>query len=213
MPENYSFQTVDIDSKISQLSDEELVLLAKDGDASAVEILVNRYKNFVKIRSKSYFLVGADREDLIQEGMIGLYKAIMSFDVKRNVSFKTFAELCVTRHIISAVKMSTRQKHMPLNSYISLNKTDAGMDSIEYSGYSVEKNETNPEQIMIEKEDIIGIEGQIDKALSAFEAEVLMYYLSGMSYGKIAVYMNRDLKSIDNALQRIKRKLEKVLFR
>lgn len=213
VPENYSFQTVDIDSKISQLSDEELVLLAKDGDASAVEILVNRYKNFVKIRSKSYFLVGADREDLIQEGMIGLYKAIMSFDVKRNVSFKTFAELCVTRHIISAVKMSTRQKHMPLNSYISLNKTDAGMDSIEYSGYSVEKNETNPEQIMIEKEDIIGIEGQIDKALSAFEAEVLMYYLSGMSYGKIAVYMNRDLKSIDNALQRIKRKLEKVLFR
>ena len=212
MPEKNSFQTVDIDSKISQLPDEELVLLAKSGNPSAVEVLVNRYKNLVRIRSKSYFLAGADREDLVQEGMIGLYKAVMSFDTSRNVTFKTFAELCVTRHIISAVKMSTRQKHMPLNSYVSLNKTESGMDSIEYSGLSVEKNESNPEQIMIEKEDIIGIEGQIDKALSAFEAEVLMYYLSGMSYGKIAVHMNRDLKSIDNALQRIKRKLEKVLF-
>ncbi|MBE7037107.1 MAG: RNA polymerase sporulation sigma factor SigH [Ruminococcaceae bacterium] len=213
VPENSLFQTDSENREGSHLSDEELVLLAKNGDTTAIELLVNRYKNFVRARSKSYFLVGADREDLIQEGMIGLYKAILSFNASRNVSFKTFAELCVTRHIISAVKMSTRQKHMPLNSYISLNKTDTGMDYIEYSGYSVEKSESNPEQIMIEKEDIIGIEGQIDKALSAFEAEVLMYYLSGMSYGRIAVCMNRDVKSVDNALQRIKRKLEKVLSR
>ncbi len=193
-------------------NDEELVLLAKVGNADAVEVIVNRYKSFVKIRSKSYFMAGADGEDLIQEGMIGLYKAIMGFNAERKVSFKTFAELCITRQIISAVKMSTRQKHMPLNSYISLNKDDGGMDYVEYAGYANEKVGSNPEQIMIEREDMIGIEGRIDKALSAFEAEVLMYYLSGMSYGKIATCMDRDLKSIDNALQRIKKKLEKLLF-
>ena len=116
------------------------------------------------------------------------------------------------RRIISAVKMSTRQKHMPLNSYVSLNKVDGAGDYVEYAGYAIEKVESNPEQIMIERENMLGIEGRIDKALSAFEAKVLMYYLSGMSYGKIAESMNRDLKSIDNALQRIKRKLEKLLF-
>ncbi len=194
---------------VSTLSEEELVMQAKGGNAHAVELIVNRYKGFVKARSNSYFLVGADREDVIQEGMIGLYKAILSFNKERNVSFKTFAELCVTRHIISAVKSATRQKHMPLNSYVSLNKDDGGAELYEYSGETVGEN---PEQIMIERESVIGTRGRINKALSTFEAKVLMHYLNGLSYNEIARLMRKEPKSIDNALQRIKRKLFKLLF-
>lgn len=212
-PDVLSFHSCAAQSDFSALSEEELIRQAKNGNAHAVELLVNRYKSFIKARSKSYFLAGADREDLIQEGMIGLYKAILGFQPERKVSFKTFAELCITRQIISAVKTATRQKHMPLNSYVSLNKNDGGMDYFEYVGSFSDKNGSDPEQIVIEREDMIGIEGRIDKALSAFEMKVLLYYLNGMSYSKIAVCMNRDAKSIDNALQRIKHKLEKLLSR
>lgn len=212
MPDISLFKRGEGTADSSVLTDEELVLSAKNGNGRAVEILVDRYKSFVKIRSKSYFLIGADREDVIQEGMIGLYKAILSFEPERGVSFKTFAELCITRHIITAVKTATRQKHMPLNTYVSLSHSDGGADYFEHMGYSAEKSGDNPEQIIIEKEDMIGIGGRIDKALSRFEARVLMYHLNGMSYGRIAVCMGRDPKSIDNALQRIKRKLEKFLL-
>jgi len=197
---------------IDEPSDEELALAAKDGNGQAVEQLVNHYKGFIKNRSKSYFLMGADREDVIQEGVIGLYKAILSFQSGRGVRFKTFAELCITRQIITAVKTATRRKHMPLNTYVSLDAGEGSMDFIEHTGCVSGKRSTNPEQIMIEKENMIGIKGQIDKALSQFEARVLMHHLNGMSYGEIAVYMDRDPKSIDNALQRIKRKLEKFLL-
>ncbi|MBR5235827.1 MAG: RNA polymerase sporulation sigma factor SigH [Clostridia bacterium] len=190
------------------LKDEELVFYAKQDNALAIELLVNRYKAFVMMRSKTYFLCGADRDDVIQEGMIGLFKAIRSFKAERGVSFKTFAELCITRHIISAVKTSTRQKHAPLNTYVSLDRGE-GSANLERDAF---KSGNDPEQIMIEKENMVGIEGQIDKALSRFEARVLMHYLNGMSYGKIAVCMGKDPKSIDNALQRIKRKLERFLL-
>lgn len=193
-------------------SEEELVSLAQQGDDRAMELIVNQYKGFVRLRSKSYFLAGADREDVIQEGMIGLYKAIRSFKAERKVSFKTFAELCITRHIITAVKTASRQKHMPLNTYVSLNKSEGGMYFLEHMGYADESSSINPEQLVIEKEDVIGIEGQIDKVLSEFEAKVLMYHLNGLTYGKIAERLGRDSKSIDNALQRIKRKLEKFLL-
>jgi len=193
--------------------EEELVLSAQGGDERALEVIVNRYKGFVKLRSKSYFLVGADREDVIQEGMIGLYKAIRDFKAERKVSFKTFAELCITRHIITAVKAATRQKHIPLNSYISLNKSEGGTDYFEHLSYTGEKSSVNPEAIVIEKEEVIGIEGEIDRLLSEFEAKVLMYHLNGLSYSKIAACLHKDPKSIDNALQRIKRKLEKFLLR
>ena len=196
----------------AERSEEELVSLAQQGHERAMELIVNRYKGFVRLRSKSYFLAGADREDIIQEGMIGLYKAIRSFEAERKVSFKTFAELCITRHIITAVKTASRQKHMPLNTYVSLNKCEGGMYFLEHMGYTDEKNGINPEQLVIEREDVIGIEGQIDKLLSEFEAKVLMYHLNGLSYGKIAERLGRDSKSIDNALQRIKRKLEKFLL-
>ena len=192
--------------------EEDLVLMAQKGNEQAMEVVVNRYKGFVKARTQAYFLIGAEREDVIQEGMIGLYKAIRSYNAEKNASFKTFAELCIVRRILSAVKMATRQKHMPLNSYISLHKSDSETDYIEHMGYSGEKSGADPEQIMIEKEDMQGIGSQIDKVLSEFEAKVLMYHLNGVSYGKIAGLMGKEPKSIDNALQRMKKKLEKFLL-
>lgn len=190
-----------------QASDEFLVLLAKEGDSAATETLVNRYRNFAKACSKSYFLVGADREDVIQEGMIGIYKAIMSFDAGKDVSFKAFVKLCVKRQIISAVKMSTRKKHMPLNGYVSL---DSGGEGSEFDSLHFMAGEsTNPEALMLDKEAIQDASMQIDKVLSPFEAKVLSYHLNGVPYGKIAVYLNKEPKSIDNALQRIKHKVEK----
>ena len=194
----------------SEKSDEELVLLAKVGDVLATEMLVNRYRNFAKTCSKSYFLVGADREDVVQEGMIGLYKAILSFQADKEVSFKTFAMLCIKRQIISAVKMSTRQKHMPLNGYISLSGCESGVESDYFSGHAM-KESADPEKLVIEKETVADTHQQIDKVLSPLEAKVLMYHLNGVPYSKIAVYLDRDPKSIDNALQRIKHKVEKFL--
>ena len=190
----------------SEKSDEELVLLAKVGDVTATEMLVNRYRNFAKTCSKSYFLVGADREDVVQEGMIGLYKAIVSFQADKEVSFKTFAMLCIKRQIISAVKMSTRQKHQPLNAYVSLNDEGGTGDSgcLSVSG-------ADPEKLVIEVETVAVTHKQIDELLSPFEAEVLMYHLNGVSYGKIAERLGREPKAVDNALQRIKHKVLKFL--
>lgn len=198
--------------EFTDASEEEIVELAKEGNRYAIEFIVNRYRNFVKARSKSYFLVGADREDVIQEGMIGLYKAIRDFNQDKKVTFKTFAELCITRHIITAVKTATRQKHMPLNYYVSLNTPESGFSYTESVYLIGEKKDLDPEQIIIEREDVHGMECEIDKILSRFEAKVLMYHLNGISYGQIALHIGKDPKSIDNALQRIKRKLEKFLL-
>ncbi len=191
-------------------SDEALVVLAKNGDSQAMEKLVSRYRDYAKSCSGSYFLMGADREDVIQEGMIGLYKAILGFEAEKNVSFKTFARLCIKRQILSAVKMSTRQKHLPLNTYVSLDES-GGAEFIEHISYTGETGSADPEQLIIEKESVLATQDRIDKVLSEFEAKVLMYHLNGEHYMQIAIRLGRDPKSVDNALQRIKHKVAKFL--
>lgn len=203
-----------IESKdeFSNRLDEEVVMEAKEGDKKAQEYLINKYKNFVKSKSKSYFLIGADKEDIYQEGMIGLYKAIRDFRPDKLASFKAFAELCVTRQIITAIKTATRQKHIPLNTYVSLNKpiyeeeSDRTLLDV-LAGLKV----TDPEELVISNEEMKHIEKEIGQVLSDLEMEVLMSYLDGKSYQEIACDLDRHAKSIDNALQRVKRKLEKCL--
>ena len=193
-------------------SDEEIVARAKNGENRAQEYLISKYENFVKAKAKSYFLIGADKEDIYQEGMIGLYKAIRDFNPERSTSFKAFAEICVVRQIITAIKTATRQKHIPLNTYVSLNKPIYEEESERtlldvLAGMKI----TDPEELMISKEQMAYIEEKISKVLSGLELEVLTSYLDGKSYQEIASDLERHSKSIDNALQRVKRKLEKCL--
>ncbi|HHW60506.1 MAG TPA: RNA polymerase sporulation sigma factor SigH [Syntrophomonadaceae bacterium] len=196
----------------SEMSDEDVVLLAQDGDQCATEYLVDKYKNFVRAKARSYFLIGADREDIIQEGMIGLFKAVRDYRPDKLTSFRAFAELCITRQIITAIKTATRQKHIPLNSYVSLNKPiyDEESDRTLMDVLSTNKV-TNPEEIVISREEYVFIEKKMGEILSTLEWKVLMAYLEGKSYQEIAVELKRHVKSIDNALQRVKRKLERYL--
>ena len=195
------------------MTDEEIVLDFKENEnIIALEYLINKYRNFVRAKARSYFLIGADREDIIQEGMIGLYKAIRDFRNDKLSSFRAFAELCVTRQIITAIKTATRQKHIPLNSYVSLNKPIYDEDSDRtlldvLSGSKI----SDPEEIVISEEEFIDIEEKMGQILSDLEWKVLMSYLDGKSYQEIAVELERHVKSIDNALQRVKRKLERYL--
>ena len=194
------------------LIDEEVVEFAREGDDSALEYLINKYRNFVRAKARSYFLIGADREDIIQEGMIGLYKAIRDFKLDKLSSFRAFAELCITRQIITAIKTATRQKHIPLNSYVSLNKPIYDEDSDRtlldvISGSKI----TDPEELIISREEFDDIEEKMGEILSSLEWKVLMSYLEGKSYQEIAEDLKRHVKSIDNALQRVKRKLERYL--
>lgn len=193
------------------LSDEEIVQLARDTN-EALEHLINKYKNFVRAKARSYFLIGADREDIIQEGMIGLYKAIRDFRPDKLASFRAFAELCITRQIITAIKTATRQKHIPLNSYVSLNKPiyDEESDRTLLDVISGSKV-TDPEELVISREEFSDIETKMVEFLSELEWQVLMFYLEGKSYQEIADELGRHVKSIDNALQRVKRKLERYL--
>lgn len=195
------------------MNEEEIVKIAQNGDLKAEEYLIKRYKNFVKAKARSYYLIGADREDIIQEGTIGFYKAIRDYNANKEVTFRVFAKLCVTRQMITAIKTATRQKHIPLNSYISLNKPM----------YNEENDKTlldilagekinNPEDLLISKEEIINIESKIKEHLSKLEIKVLNSYLQGKSYIEISDEINKSIKSIDNALQRVKRKLEKFIL-
>ena len=171
-----------------------------------------KYKNFVRVKAKSYFLIGADREDIIQEGMIGLYKAIRDFDETKAHSFRSFAEVCITRQIITAIKTATRQKHIPLNTYVSLSKPIYDEESERtLLDIITASMVTNPEELIISKEELKNIEDKINKLLSELEQEVLGLYLNGKSYQEIADIIGKEPKSIDNALQRVKRKLEKHL--
>ena len=193
-------------------TDEELALLAQQGDDAALEYLLNKYKNFVRSKARSYFLIGADHEDIVQEGMIGLYKAIRDFKPEKLSSFRAFAELCITRQIITAIKTATRQKHIPLNSYVSLNKPIYDDESDRtLLDVITEGRVANPEDMLISQEDGGLIEDKIGQMLSSLEREVLSAYLDGKSYQEIAQELDRHVKSIDNALQRVKRKLEKFL--
>ena len=199
-------------SSFEERLDEEVVIEAQNSNVRAQEYLINKYKNFVKAKAKSYFLIGADKEDIYQEGMIGLYKGIRDFKADRLSSFRAFAEICVTRQIITAIKTATRQKHIPLNTYISLNKPiyDEESDRTLLDVLSGAKI-TDPEELVISREEVISIQNEIGEVLSELEMEVLMSYLDGKSYQEIACDLDRHAKSIDNALQRVKRKLEKCL--
>ena len=200
--------TQDYDS----MTDEQVVRLAQGTDSQALEYLLNKYKNFVRTKARSYFLIGADHEDIVQEGMIGLYKSIRDYKEEKLSSFRAFAELCITRQIITAIKTATRQKHIPLNSYISLNKPIYEEDSDRtLLDVITEEGMSNPEDMLIDREDLSFIEGRIGQMLSGLEKEVLVRYMEGKSYVEIADEMGRHVKSIDNALQRIKRKLMKYL--
>lgn len=198
--------------ELEHLTDEEIVELAKHGNVGALEYLINKYKNFVRAKARTYFLIGADREDIIQEGMIGLYKAIRDYRYDRQASFRAFAEICVTRQIITAIKTATRQKHIPLNSYVSLNKPVFDEDSERTLGEVVTtEKDGNPEDLFINQENLMDIESTMHKILSPLEQEVVNLYLEGKSYQEIAEQLDRHVKSVDNALQRVKRKLEQYL--
>ena len=203
----------DLYGVFENMTDEEIVTDAKEKENSiALDFLINKYRNFVRAKARSYFLIGADREDIIQEGMIGLYKAIRDFRGDKLSSFRAFAELCVTRQIITAIKTATRQKHIPLNSYVSLNKPIYDEDSDRtlldvLSGSKI----SDPEELVISREEFSDIEEKMGQILSDLEWKVLMAYLDGKSYQEIAVELDRHVKSIVNALQRVKRKLERYL--
>ena len=190
-----------------ELADEELVKLSHDGDELALEYLIERYKYFVRSKARSYFLVGADHEDIIQEGMIGLYKAAR--DYKEESSFRSFAELCITRQMITAIKTATRQKHIPLNSYVSLNKPAFDDDSERTVEDALFQDcASDPEELIINQENVSDIENKLNEMLSPLEKKVMVLYLEGKSYVEIGELLGRHSKSVDNALQRVKRKLE-----
>lgn len=197
---------------LAKLDDNELVLLAREADSDALDFLINKYKPFVRAKAKSYFLVGADQEDIAQEGMIGLFKAIRDFQFDKLSSFRAFAELCITRQIITAIKTATRQKHIPLNSYVSLDRPiyedDSERTLIDVLEASIA---VDPQELLLTQEKYGDMETRLAEILNKLEREVLNLYLEGKSYQEISVQLKRHPKSIDNALQRVKRKLEKYL--
>ena len=198
--------------QFDHLTDEQLVEQVHLGNTDALDFLISKYRLFVKAKARSYFLVGADREDIIQEGMIGLYKAIRDFKEDKLASFRAFAELCITRQIITAIKTATRQKHIPLNSYVSLDKPIYDEES-ERTLMDIITSPVidDPEYLMINREDYHYLEQKMAEVLSELEQQVLIRYLEGQSYNEISEELNRHVKSIDNALQRVKRKLERHL--
>lgn len=212
LPEPEDDSSWELSSRFEGVADEEAVDQAQQGDTMAVDYLLYKYKNFVRSKARSYFLIGADHEDIVQEGMIGLFKAIRDYQAERLSSFRAFAELCITRQIITAIKTATRQKHVPLNSYISLNKPIYDEESDRtLMDVIVEGRAQNPEELIIGQEDLVSIRDKVDQVLSGLEQDVLNAYLDGKSYQEIADKLGRHVKSIDNALQRVKRKLEKFL--
>ncbi len=199
-----------------QYSDEELMMHLRDGEDGIIDFIMNKYKNLVRSKAKSMYILGADGDDLIQEGMIGLFKAIRDFDSGRDASFSTFADLCISRQMYTAVQASRRQKHIPLNTYISLYATakgdyDFNEEDMALVNILALKSDQSPEEMVIDKENVEHLERTIEKELSSLEKQVLDLYLTGMSYTQIAKVLGRDEKSTDNALQRIKNKLRKAL--
>ena len=196
-------------------SDEELIIRQRDGEEAVTDYIMDKYKNLVRNKAKSMYILGADNDDLIQEGMIGLFKAVRDYDPGRDASFYTFADLCVSRQMYKAVQASRREKHAPLNTYISLYADTAEAES-DGNGTALvnviaSAVETNPEQLMIDRENVADIEAIIEKELSGFEKQVLDLYITGMSYSQIAGVLSRDAKSTDNALQRLKAKLRRAV--
>lgn len=198
----------------SRYSDEELLVRLRDGESAITEYIMNQYKNLVRSKARSMYILGADRDDLIQEGMIGLFKAVRDYDSGRDASFATFADLCVSRQMYTAVQASRRQKHIPLNTYISLYGsvgTDHDGEEEALMNVLAAQEGQNPEEQVIDRENVAQLEKIMEKELSAFEKQVLDLYLTGMGYQQIAKVLGRDDKSTDNALQRIKTKLKKAI--
>ena len=197
------------------ITDEELIDRQRSGERQITDFIMDKYKNLVRKKAKSMYILGADNDDLIQEGMIGLFKAVRDYDPGRDASFYTFADLCVSRQMYKAVQASRREKHAPLNTYISLYADTAEAES-DGNGTALvnviaSAVETNPEQLMIDRENVADIEAIIEKELSGFEKQVLDLYITGMSYSQIAGVLSRDAKSTDNALQRLKAKLRRAV--
>ena len=199
-------------NKYEELTDEELIALFRDGDQEAMEKLLNKYKEMVLKKAKSMYILGGDSDDLIQEGMLGLFKAVRDYDCGRDASFRTFAQLCVTRQLYTAVTASSRKKHLPLNTAVSLSRPvreDGGEEEEEFLDCLEADASSNPEVYLSGQEDMERLEEKIEKELSPFEKQVLELHLTGMGYVEIAHVLNRDEKSTDNALQRIRTKLKK----
>ncbi|MGE7842709.1 RNA polymerase sporulation sigma factor SigH [Lysinibacillus sp. NPDC093712] len=203
---------VQVTQDFERFNDEELIEMVHQGNTDALDFLITKYRLLVRAKARSYFLIGADKEDIIQEGMIGLYKAVRDFKGDKLASFRAFAELCITRQIITAIKTATRQKHIPLNSYVSLDKpifdeeSDRTLMDV-LTGAIMD----DPEELMIHREEFGYLEEKMSEILSELELQVLALYLDGQSYHEISAKLNRHVKSIDNALQRVKRKLERHL--
>ncbi|MFD1039175.1 RNA polymerase sporulation sigma factor SigH [Virgibacillus byunsanensis] len=194
------------------LDDDEILRFVHQGNSHALDFIIHKYRNFVRAKARTYFLIGADKEDIIQEGMIGLYKAIRDYDGDKLSSFKAFAELCITRQIITAIKTATRQKHIPLNSYVSLDKPiyDEESDRTLLDVIAGSKA-IDPQELLVNRENYGDMEQKLSELLSELEKKVLHLYLDGQSYQEISVDLKRHVKSIDNALQRVKRKLEQLI--
>ena len=203
-------------NKYSNLTDEQIVTEIKQGDEYALSYLLEKYKELVNMKVGKYFMVGAEKEDIMQEGMIGLYKAIKNFDTKKQISFKTFANLCIERQLITAIKTSNRQKHMPLNSYLSLNMAaydNNEDDSVELIDTFNSNTIEDPLETVMKKEYYEQIHNNIEKSLSKFEKQVLDRFMKGESYNVIAKRLDSPVKSVDNAIQRIRKKAVKNMFK
>lgn len=198
----------------SQTTDEELILRLRDGEEQIMDFICDKYKNLVRSKAKSMFILGGDNEDLIQEGMIGLFKAVRDYDCGRDASFCTFADLCISRQMYTAVQAAKRKKHIPLNTYVSLYENSSGQadnESTFLPGASTDRIGVNPEELFLDKERVQYLEETIENELSVFEKQVLDLHLTGMSYSQIAKVLGRDEKATDNALQRLKSKVKKML--
>lgn len=200
------------DDNLELLDDDTIIRLIHQGNSRGLDFLIHKYKNFVRAKARTYFLIGADKEDIVQEGMIGLYKAIRDFDSDKLSSFKAFAELCITRQIITAVKTSTRQKHIPLNSYVSLDKPvyDEESDRTLFDIIAGSKA-IDPQELLVNREKFADMESKLSELLSELEKKSLHLYLDGRTYEEISIELKRHVKSIDNALQRVKRKFEQLI--
>ena len=204
-----------MEKEYGNCSDEELILRLRDGEEAITDYIMEKYKNLVRSKAGSMYILGADREDLIQEGMIGLFKAIRDYDIGRDASFATFADLCVARQMYTAVQAAGRKKHAPLNSYVSLyagNGSDKTEEEKKLLDSLVSRDEQNPEELLIDRENVERIEKAIESELSSFERQVLDLYLTGMKYTEIARVLGKDDKSTDNALQRCRSKIRKALL-
>ena len=203
-------------SDYEQCTDDELIDRLRRGEESIMDYICDKYKNLVRSKAKSMFILGADNDDLIQEGMIGLFKAVRDYDMGRDASFYTFAELCISRQMYTAVQASKRQKHQPLNTYVSLDTGNSSGEGDEKEGLNLgellaDRAELSPEELFLDKERVAYLEKAIEEELSDFERQVLDLYMTGMSYTQIARVLGRDEKATDNALQRLKTKIKKML--